>query len=46
MPGLPDTGGGAAAGAVQSPSAWWLTSLLGAAALALALATIKRRLDR
>jgi hypothetical protein len=46
MPGLPNTGGGAAAGAVRSPSAWWLTSLLGAAASALALATIKRRLDR
>jgi hypothetical protein len=46
MPGLPNTGGGAAAGAVQSQSAWWLTSLLGAAALALTLATIKRRLDR
>ena len=45
MPGLPNTGGGAAAGAVQSQSAWWLTSPLGAAALALALATIKRRLD-
>ena len=46
MPGLPNTGGGAAAAAVRSPSAWWLTSLLGAAASALALATIKRRLDR
>ncbi len=46
MPGLPNTGGGAAVNGTRRQSTWIVVIAMSAAALTLALATIKRRLGQ
>ena len=46
MPGLPNTGGGAAGDGTRHQSTWMVAIAMSTAALALTLATIKRRLGQ